>query len=94
MTTITLTLPEELAEQAKAKDLLSSPAIEELLRKKLFEDEHPEAASGFIGRPPWKLLTREEIQRMHAEMDECRKKAVLPPGVSIADTIREERDAR
>ncbi|MCD8350552.1 MAG: type II toxin-antitoxin system CcdA family antitoxin [Planctomycetaceae bacterium] len=39
MTTITITLPEELVEQAKAKGLLTSAAIEAYVREKLHTAE-------------------------------------------------------
>jgi hypothetical protein len=39
MTTITITLPEELAERAKAKGLLSPSAIEAYVREKLDQEE-------------------------------------------------------
>lgn len=87
MTTITLTIPDELAEKAKERDLLSSSAIASYLEEKLAGDAH-----GYSGRPPWKLLTEEEIQRMHAEMDACRAKTKPVDGMSIVDMIREERD--
>ncbi len=42
MTTITITLPDELAKQAKAKGLLSSEAIQAYLRDRLQENGGPE----------------------------------------------------
>lgn len=46
MTTITITLPEELAEQARAKGLLSSEAIEAYVREKLREAAAPSQEDG------------------------------------------------
>ncbi len=44
MTSLTITLPEDLAAQAKAKGLLSAAAIVTLLREKVGTNE--------LGRPP------------------------------------------
>ncbi len=94
MTTITLTLTEELAAEAQAKGLLSSSAVEELLRKKIWEDEHPGFSSNFSGRPPWKVLSEEEARQLLADMDASRRRCKLSDDISIVDMIREERDER
>lgn len=48
MTTITITLPDELVERARAKGLLSPAAIEAYVRGKLQEQggDHPDDESG------------------------------------------------
>lgn len=79
MTTITLTIPDELAEKAKERDLLSSSAIASYLEEKLADNSHSTQEAG-------------GIDRWLAEMDEFRKTHKLSPGVSIVDIIREERD--
>jgi hypothetical protein len=50
MTTITITLPDDLAKQAKAKGLLSQAAIESYVRDKLQEANRDADAEEQIGR--------------------------------------------
>ncbi len=84
MTTITITLPDDLAEEARAKGLLSSAAIESYLRARLhrLDDEEEESR-------PNELLEDKVFES--AEFDPQREGAVNPAmegkGKALGDIV-------
>jgi len=64
VTTIEITLPDALAEEAKAAGLLSPEAIEDLLRSKLASDrlKRLQQARDRLSARPEEAKTQEEIQ--------------------------------
>ena len=63
MTTIEITLPDALAEEAKGAGLLSAEAIEDLLRTKLMTDRltRLQQARDLLSAQPVKAMTQQEI---------------------------------
>lgn len=63
MTTIEITLPDALAEEAKGAGLLSAEAIEDLLRTKLMTDRltRLQKARDLLSAQPVEAMTQQEI---------------------------------
>ena len=63
MTTIEITLPDALAEEAKGAGLLSAEAIEDLLRTKLMADRltRLQQARDLLSAQPVEAMTQQEI---------------------------------
>ena len=63
MTTIEITLPDALAEEAKGAGLLSAEAIEDLLRTKLMTDRltRLQQARDLLSAQPVEAMTQQEI---------------------------------
>jgi len=72
VTTIEITLPDSLAEEAKGAGLLSPEAIEDLLRSKLASDrlKRLQQARDRLSARPEEAMTQEEI---HAEIKAYRQ---------------------
>jgi len=72
VTTIEITLPDTLAEEAKGAGLLSPEAIEDLLRSKLASDrlKRLQQAHDRLSARPEEAMTQEEI---HAEIKAYRQ---------------------
>ncbi|MFM2172425.1 MAG: hypothetical protein RLZZ54_352 [Cyanobacteriota bacterium] len=63
VTTIEITLPDALAEEAKGAGLLSAEAIEDLLHTKLMEDRltRLQQARDLLSAQPVEAMTQQEI---------------------------------
>jgi hypothetical protein len=79
VTTIEITLPDALAEEAKGAGLLSPEAIEDLLRSKLASDRlrRLQQARDQLSARPEEAMTQEEI---HAEIKAYRQDQRISAG--------------
>lgn len=77
VTTIEITLPDALAEEAKGARLLSCEAIEDLLRSKLASDrlKRLQQARDRLSARPEEAMTQEEV---NAEIKTYRQEQNLP----------------